>query len=125
VDRVVHAGLAFKPAGDTVSVPYLSPRGIRYKVGRSASLIAFYYPDTLSLVRDWKRLDTLRLTPVGDTIGAWPTPPGEVIRSANLVAVLFSNDALQRERMRLAITAGAPQPPSEPLPQTLPPAVVR
>ena len=121
VDRIVHAGLFFKAADDTVVVKYLQPKGIKYQVGLSASLIAFYYPDTTALLSDWKKLDTLRLTPVGDTVGAWTTPPGDVIRSSNLVAVFFSNDLLQRERMRLAITAGAPQPPSAPVPQVLPP----
>lgn len=124
VDRIVHAGLFFKPADDTMTVTYLKPKGIKYQVGRSASLVVFYYPDTMALLSDWKKLDTLRLTPVGDTVGAWPTPPGDVIRSSNLVAVFFSNDLLQRERIRLAITAGAPQPASAPLPQSLPPAKV-
>lgn len=122
VDRIVHAGLFFKPADDTMVVQYLKPKGIKYQVGLSASLVVFYYPDTTALVSDWKKLDTLRLTPVGDTVGAWPTRPGEVIRSSNLVAVFFSNDLLQRERIRLAITAGAPQPASAPLPQVLPPS---
>ena len=125
VDRIVHAGLFFKPADDTMVVKYLAPKGIKYQVGLSASLIAFYYADTTALLSDWKKLDTLRLTPVGDTIGAWPTQPGDVIRSSNLVAVFFSNDLLQRERIRLAITAGAPQPASAPAPQLLPPAKVR
>ena len=122
VDRIVHAGLFFKAANDTMVVKYLQPKGIKYQVGLSASLIAFYYPDTIALLNDWKTLDTLRLTPVGDSVGAWPTRPGDVIRSSNLVAVFFSNDLLQRERMRLAITAGAPQPPSAPMPQLLPPS---
>ncbi len=124
VDRIVKAGLAFKPADDTVTVSYLTPRGVRYKVGRSASLLAFYYPDTASLSAQWKTLDTLRLTPKGDTIGAWPTLP-EVVRSENLVVAVFSTDAQQRERVRLAIQAGAPHPASAPLPRTLAPAVVR
>ncbi len=125
VDRIVHAGLFFKAADDTMVVPYLTPKGIKYQVGLSASLIAFYYADTTALLSDWTKLDTLRLTPVGDTVGAWPTRPGDVIRSSNLVAVFFSNDLLQRERIRLAITAGAPQPASAPVPRVLPPARVR
>ena len=111
VDRIVHAGLFFKAADDSVAVAFLRPMGIKYQVGLSASLIAFYYADTLALERDWATIDTLRLTVVGDTIGPWPSPP-DVIRSANLVAAFFNGDALQRERIRLAITAGAPQPPS-------------
>jgi len=125
VDRIVHAGLFFKATDDTMVVKYLTPKGIKYQVGRSASLIVFYYPDTIALLSDWTKLDTLRLTPVADTVGAWSTRPGDVIRSSNLVAVFFSNDLLQRERMRLAITAGAPQPAGAQVPQMLPPAKVR
>ncbi len=113
VDRIVHAGLFFKPAKDTVTVKYLTPKGVRYQVGRYASLLAFYYYDTLALATQWKSLDTIRLAPPGDTVTPWPTPP-EVFRSANLVIALFSTDELQRERVRRAITAGAPQPPSDP-----------
>ncbi len=124
LDRITRAGLFFKAAGDTVAVTYLKPRGIRFQVGLSASLIAFFYADTNALAGDWRTLDTLRLTPKGDTIGAWPSRP-EVIRSANLVVVMFSGDMLQRERVRLAVTAGAPQPPSAQAAQTLPPTQIR
>ena len=48
---------------------------------------------------------------------AWPTRPAEVVRSANLIAVLFEVNPTQAERVRLAITAGAPQPYSAPPPQ--------
>lgn len=113
VDRIVHAGLYFKPAKDTVTVKYLAPKGVRYQVGRYASLLAFYYPDTVALEKQWRTLDTLRLAPPGDTITPWPTLP-EVFRSANLVIAIFSTDELQRERVRRAVTAGAPQPPSDP-----------
>ena len=33
VDRIVHAGLFFKAADDTLVVPYLQPKGIKYQVG--------------------------------------------------------------------------------------------
>ena len=122
VDRIVHAGLAFKADSDTVTVPYLKPRGVRFRVGRYASLLAFFYADTNALNREWAKLDTLRLAPPGDTVGAWPSRP-EVIRSANLIVAMFSNDVRQKERVRLAVTAGAPQAPSTPPVPTLPAAV--
>jgi len=111
VDRVSHAGFFFKAAGDTTTVPYLKAKGVRYTVGSATTLLAFYYADTLELARDWAKIDTLRLTVPGDTIGPWPSIP-DVMRSANLIAAFFTGDPLKRERMRLAITAGAPQPPS-------------
>jgi hypothetical protein len=58
-------------------------------------------------------LDRFRLTPRGDTIGAWKSVPSDVIWSGNLVAVLFDASATQIERLRLTITAGAPQPLSD------------
>ncbi len=109
IDRVVHAGLFFEATGDSVSVPYLSPRGVRFRVGKSAELLAFFYTDSASAARDLATLDTARLTPKGDTVGAWPSRPS-VIRSSNLVVALFGSDGRQVERVTLAITAGAPQP---------------
>lgn len=112
-DRVVKSGLAFKPAGDSMVVAYLSVPGVRYKIGRTASMVAFFYADSLAAAKDVTSLDRFRLTPRGDTIGAWKSVPSEVIWSGNLVAVLFDASATQMERIRLTIAAGAPQPLSE------------
>lgn len=112
-DRVVKSGLAFKPAGDSMKVAYLSVPGVRYKIGLTASMVAFFYADTLAAAKDVTSLDRFRLTPRGDTIGAWKSVPSDVIWSGNLVAVLFDASATQIERLRLTITAGAPQPLSE------------
>ena len=112
-DRVVKSGLAFKPAGDSLKVAYLSVPGVRYKIGLTASMVAFFYADTLAASKDVTALDRFRLTPRGDTIGAWKSVPSDVIWSGNLVAVLFDASATQMERIRLTITAGAPQPLSE------------
>lgn len=135
-DRVVKSGLAFKPAGDSMRVAYLSVPGVRYKIGLTASMVAFFYRDTLAAAKDVTTLDRFRLTPRGDTIGAWKSVPSDVIWSGNLVAVLFDASATQIERIRLTITAGAPQPLSEaakaakaaadtPVVQTLPPLPAR
>jgi hypothetical protein len=112
-DRVVKSGLAFKPAGDSMTVAYLHVPGVRYKIGLTASMVAFFYADTLAAAKDVTALDRFRLTPRGDTIGAWPSVPSDVIWSGNLVAVLFDASATQIERLRLTITAGAPQPLSD------------
>ena len=119
VDRIVHAGLSFKEAGDTLRVPYLGVPGVRYRVGTRATLIAFFYPDTLAPASDLAALDTIRLVPKGDTIGPWGGTPA-LVRSANLVSVLVDGSATQIERIGLAITAGAPQPSSAPAPVVLP-----
>lgn len=112
-DRVVKSGLAFKPAGDSMTVAYLSVPGVRYKIGLTASMVAFFYADTVAAKKDVTALDRFRLTPRGDTIGAWKSVPSDVIWSGNLVAVLFDASATQIERIRLTIAAGAPQPLSE------------
>lgn len=112
-DRVVKSGLAFKPAGDSMKVAYLSVPGVRYKIGLTATMVAFFYADTIAAAKDVTALDRFRLTPRGDTIGAWKSVPSDVIWSGNLVAVLFDASATQVERIRLTITAGAPQPLSE------------
>jgi hypothetical protein len=112
-DRIVKSGLAFKPAGDSMKVAYLSVPGVRYKIGLTASMVAFFYADTVAAEKDVTALDRFRLTPRGDTIGAWKSVPSDVIWSGNLVAVLFDASATQIERIRLSITAGAPQPLSE------------
>lgn len=111
---MVRAGLVFSATGDSTNVAYLKPRGIRYRVGNSASMLAFFYADTASATRAFSALDTLRLTPLGDTIGAWPSRP-TVIRSANLLVALFDAGGTQAERIALAITAGAPQPSMVPV----------
>ncbi len=112
-DRVVKSGLAFKPAGDSMTVAYLRVPGVRYKIGLTATMVAFFYADTVAAGKDVTALDRFRLTPRGDTIGAWKSVPSDVIWSGNLVAVLFDASATQIERIRLTITAGAPQPFSE------------
>ncbi len=112
-DRVVKSGLAFRAAGDSLKVTYLSVPGVRYKIGLTASMAAFFYADSLAAAKDVTSLDRFRLAPRGDTIGEWKSVPSDVIWSGNLVAVLFDASPTQIERMRLTITAGAPQPLSD------------
>lgn len=119
VDRVSRSGLVFKAAGDTVRAPFLGAPGVRYKVGSVATLVAFIYPDSMALERDWRMLDTLRLTAKGDTAGPWPSRPF-VVRSANLLVAMFDGSETQTERVGLAITAGAPAPSRPESPTVLP-----
>ncbi len=124
-DRLVKSGLAFKLAGDSAQVPYLAIPGVRYTVGKTASLVVFYYADSAAATADATPLDSRLLTPKGDSLGAWPSVPTEVVRSANVLAVLFDASATQAERIRLTLTAGAPQPYADPVAKTLPPAIVK
>lgn len=107
-------------------VAFLKAPGVRYQLGLTAALVAFYYADSASASRDLASLDVRRLLPKGDTLGPWKSVPSDVIQSANLIAVLLDAKPLQVERVRRVITAGAPQPASTPasqtIPQTLPPA---
>lgn len=107
-DRINKAGMRITVV-DTIGVPYFPERGTRYRIGKTAMLATFYFADSGAGARATADLDTRRLTPPGDTLGAWPSAPAEIIRSANLIAVLFEVNATQAERVRLAITAGAPQ----------------
>lgn len=122
-DRINKAGMVMSVI-DTVRVPYFKDAGTRYKIGKTAKMVVFYFADSAAGAKATGALDKLRLTPQGDTLGAWPTAPYEAIRSANLIAVLFEVNATQAERVRLAITAGAPQPFSA-KPQELPPQQAR
>jgi hypothetical protein len=107
-ERIGSAGMMIKPL-DSVRVPQLPRPGARYKIGKVATMAVFYFPDSAAGVKATAGLDPYRLTPRGDSLGAFPAPPREVIRSANLIAVLFDVNATQAERVRLAITAGAPR----------------
>lgn len=112
-DRINKAGMGIRVL-DTIAVPYFDAKGTRYKIGKTAKLVAFYFADSAAGAAATASLDRLRLTPPGDPIGRWPTAPFEAIRTANLIAVLFEVNAVQAERVRLALTAGAPQPFSAP-----------
>jgi hypothetical protein len=107
LDRMVRSGLAPKATGDTMRVPFFSVPGVRFSVGRTAMLTAFYYPDSLAAIREAAKIDTLTVRTPGDTVGPWTGTPN-FIRSGNLIAILESESPRQVERMRLAITAGAP-----------------
>lgn len=122
-DRINKAGMGIKVI-DTITASYFSVKGTRYRIGKTAKLVTFYFADSLAGAKATASLDPLRLTPLGDSIGTWPSAPFEAIRSANMIAVLFEVNATQAERVRLALTAGAPQPYTEQV-QTLPPARAR
>ena len=110
IEHLSRAGVApHEESADTTRVAFLEPPGIHFRVGKNSTLIAFFYKDSLLAKKAWLSLDTLRLAPTGDTTSRWPKPPTP-IRAGNLVAVFFSESLRQTERVRLALTAGLPQP---------------
>jgi hypothetical protein len=94
-ERPVRAGFSIKP--------------VVYSLGASR-LEVFFYKDETSANKEIALLDTVVVAPKGSQ-SPWPSTP-TLIRSANLAAVLLSQNARQAERVMLAITAGAPQPGS-------------
>ena len=106
-NRLRQAGfVARRVQGRAPDRPGFSVNPIVYTLGRS-HLEVFIYPDEASLTRDIVKMDTMQVAPIG-TAGSWEVPP-LLIRSANLAAVLLSENPRQAERLSLALTAGAPQ----------------
>lgn len=109
VDRIIHAGLSFKPTGDSARVSFMPVPAVRYRVAMTDTMLVFYFADSLALGKAIATLDTVRMAPASDTTLPWPAMP-TVIRSGNLLALYFANSDRHVERLRLAITAGAPAP---------------
>ncbi len=73
----------------------ISVQPVAYKLNKSR-LELYLYTDAATLQREISKVDTSAIAPV-------------YIRSGNLVALLFTDDGTQAERLSLALTAGAPQ----------------
>jgi hypothetical protein len=80
-----------------------------YKLGKTRMEV-FIYPSEAAVSADVAKIDTALAAPRGAPnpwgFGVMPT----FARSANLAAVLLTDNPTQAERFTLAITAGAPQP---------------
>lgn len=70
-------------------------------------MLAFFFPDSVALTKAVAPLDTIRMAPTTDTTLPWQARPN-VIRSGNLLVLYFAKSPRQIERLKLAITAGAP-----------------
>ncbi len=105
---LLRAGMGSRITDSAAAVAWLHPdSSFRFQLGRS-ELRVFLYRDSAAAARDLREIDTLTLAKRGAAF-PWASAP-TVIRSANLVAVLFDAGAEKIERVQLAITAGAPQP---------------
>ncbi|MEP6506810.1 MAG: hypothetical protein ABJC63_01190 [Gemmatimonadales bacterium] len=81
-----------------------------YSLGQTR-LEVFLYSDSVSLMKDIAKLDTVVVGPRG-TLTQWGDIPPVLVRSANLAGVILSLNQRQVERAILSITAGPPQPGS-------------
>ncbi|MEX2177322.1 MAG: hypothetical protein WD801_01335 [Gemmatimonadaceae bacterium] len=107
LQRLERSGMAPQQDSGGASEASLSPRGLLVRVGR-AELELYIYPDAAAREREQSTLDRTRYVDyaASQTFRAEPT----LISSANMIAILHSNNSKQRERLGDAITAGPPQP---------------
>ena len=80
---------------------------IIYQVG-SAGLAVYLFPDTGARARAVRSLDTARFIAPARALSM--RGEATAIQSDNLLALLFSRNEQQRERVSDALTAGPPQP---------------
>ena len=104
--RLKQSGFVVKKLDEKPERAGFNVKPIVYSLGSSRREV-FIYDDERSAVRDLNALDTVTVAPTGST-GSWPSTP-TLIRSANLAAVLLTENRRQAERVMLAITAGPPQ----------------
>lgn len=107
--RLKQSGFVVKKLGEKPQRAGFAIKPVVYSLGASR-LEVFFYDDEKSAGRDLAQLDTVIVAPKGSQV-AWPSTP-TFIRSANIAAVLLTQNQRQAERVVLAITAGPPQPGS-------------
>jgi hypothetical protein len=104
-ERIDRAGLA--PFDSVIAgLPALGPTPVTYRVNKSG-LAIYLFADSTARARAARLLDTVRFVGSGDplTIRSEAT----VIQNDNLLALLFSKNDHQRERVSDALMAGPPQ----------------
>jgi len=107
--RLERAGLA--PHVDSTAKPEdktLTGRALMLKIGRSAQLELHIYADSSARIAAGKTLD--RASYVGPTAPQTVKREKTLIESVNMIGLLTSINAHQRERISDALTAGPPQP---------------
>ena len=105
-ERLVRSGLAPRDTSRE-ALPALGPKPAVHRLGRGA-LAVYLFDDSLARARAATRLDTV-------TYVRAPNPPtmmsqATVIENDNLLALLFSKNEQQIERVSDALMAGPPQP---------------
>ena len=103
-ERLERAGFVLVPVRDSVGQRGLDIPGAAYRIG-SAELQLYLYADSVDAIAQAARLN--RDDAEAASVQGILRPPA-LIRSNNLVALLFGNNDRQRERVQLALTAGLP-----------------
>ena len=105
--RLEAAGVAPQKAASLPNLPSLDAAPALYTVGRSG-LAVYLFADSAARSRAARMLDTTKFVSAVREL----TMRGETtaIQSDNLLALLFSRNEQQRERVSDALTAGPPQP---------------
>ena len=105
-ERLVRSGLAPR---DTTreALPALGPTPVVYRLGRGG-LAVYLFEDTLTRARAATRLDTVKYA--RGSRGPTMFTEAMVIENDNLLALLFSKNEQQIERVSDAFMAGPPQP---------------
>jgi hypothetical protein len=107
--RLERSGLV--PALDSTVAPTekaLTGKPLVIKIGRTAMLEVFLYPDSTARIADGAKLDRTHL--VNGTADQTIERERTLIESANIIGLLTSLNSHQRERVSDALTAGPPQP---------------
>lgn len=108
IDRLVHAGLAPRPAtGTPVSAKYWDRPVTALQLGES-TLYVYFYADSSARRRITATLDSATAAPTG--MASPYTLPHLLIVNNNLAAVLVGGTDRARERVTLAISAGLASP---------------
>lgn len=107
--RLDQAGVAPRTAdaGTLADLPTLGATPLLYHVG-SAGLAIYLFPDSGARARAGRSLDTARFIAPARPLSM--RGEATAIQSDNLLALLFSRNEQQRERVSDALTAGPPQP---------------
>jgi hypothetical protein len=111
VYRIGRAGLAPRvDSAASASEKELIGRPLVLKLGLTAKLELYFYPDSAARIADAKRLDRTQFVDAA----AVQTMKRErtLIETANVIGLLTSINDLQRERVSDVLTAGPPQPAS-------------
>jgi hypothetical protein len=105
-DRIDRAGLAPFDSVVESGLPALGPTPTVYRVNK-AGLAVYVFPDSVARARAARLLDTVKF--VSSELPLTVRTEATVIQNDNLLALLFSKNEHQRDRMADALTAGPPQ----------------
>jgi hypothetical protein len=104
--RLERSGLAPRDSNST-DLPALGPAPAVFRVGRGG-LVVYLFADSVTRARAATRLDTVTFVAAERPLTMLSR--ATVIQNDNLLALLYSKNEQQRERVSDALMAGPPQP---------------